>query len=302
MLVVSDTSSVRTLRVLDCAHVLPILFGHILIPHAVLKELQHPNAPAVVRTWLADPPVWLEVRSIVGRPDAALAMLEHESLPAPSPAGGGGPAGGRRPPGAGWQAAARSGLAPRVARRTGPQSQPPVARTDGAAAVPPPVGPHVPAYTVRLALLQPRSLGGRRPTPCWGPPSPRAPRGYAPLWRPCWRGRSPPGSRRWRPRGLLPPRRPRHDRRGGGQGATPHGTNPLGPPRPLGRGAGPSAPGCSRGPVDLWGRTVWSRRGGAGRQPGRRPCVTCGPCASTGSGRGLGHGLGTRRIRRGMPG
>ena len=55
---------------------LPILFGHILIPHAVLKELQHPNAPAVARTWLADPPVWLEVRSLVGRPDAALAMLE----------------------------------------------------------------------------------------------------------------------------------------------------------------------------------------------------------------------------------
>ena len=70
---------VRYLRVLDCAHVLPLLFGHILIPHAVLGELQHPNAPAIVRTWLADPPVWLEVRPIVGRPDAALAMLEAGS-------------------------------------------------------------------------------------------------------------------------------------------------------------------------------------------------------------------------------
>jgi len=29
-----------------------------------------------VRTWLADPPAWLEVRPIVGRPDAVLATLE----------------------------------------------------------------------------------------------------------------------------------------------------------------------------------------------------------------------------------
>jgi predicted nucleic acid-binding protein len=76
MLVVSDNSPVRYLRLLDCAHVLPILSGRILIPRAVVEELQHPNTPAVVRTWLADPPAWLEVRPIAGRPDAALATLE----------------------------------------------------------------------------------------------------------------------------------------------------------------------------------------------------------------------------------
>ena len=76
MLVVSDNSPVRYLRLLDCAHVLPILFGQILIPGAVVEGLQRPNTPAVVRTWLADPPVWLEVRPIVGRPDAVLATLE----------------------------------------------------------------------------------------------------------------------------------------------------------------------------------------------------------------------------------
>jgi predicted nucleic acid-binding protein len=62
--------------VLDCAHVLPILFGRIFIPRAVAEELQHPNTPAVVRAWLADPPAWLKVRPLVGRPDAALATLE----------------------------------------------------------------------------------------------------------------------------------------------------------------------------------------------------------------------------------
>jgi predicted nucleic acid-binding protein len=76
MLVVSDNSPIRYLRVLDCTHVLPILFRRIFIPHAVAEELQHPNTPAVVRAWLADPPAWLEVRPIVGPPDAALATLE----------------------------------------------------------------------------------------------------------------------------------------------------------------------------------------------------------------------------------
>ena len=76
MLVVSDHSPVRYLRVLACEHVLPILFGHVLLPRAVLRELQHPHTPAVVRTWMAEPPTWLEVRPIVGPPDAGLAMLE----------------------------------------------------------------------------------------------------------------------------------------------------------------------------------------------------------------------------------
>jgi predicted nucleic acid-binding protein len=76
MLVVSDNSPVRYLRVLACGHVLPVLFGRVLIPHAVLRELQHPHTPAVVRTWMAAPPTWLEVHPVVGSPDARLAMLE----------------------------------------------------------------------------------------------------------------------------------------------------------------------------------------------------------------------------------
>jgi predicted nucleic acid-binding protein len=76
MLAVSDNSPIRYLCVLDCIHVLPVLFGHILIPYAVLRELQHPKTPTIVRTWLADSPAWLEVRAIVGRPDVALSTLE----------------------------------------------------------------------------------------------------------------------------------------------------------------------------------------------------------------------------------
>ena len=76
MLVVSDNSPVRYLRVLACDHVLPVLFGRVLIPHAVLRELQHPHTPVVVRTWMAAPPTWLEVHPVIGPPDAGLARLE----------------------------------------------------------------------------------------------------------------------------------------------------------------------------------------------------------------------------------
>ena len=76
MLVVSDNSPVRYLRVLACAHVLPVLFDRVLIPRAVLRALQHPHTPAVVRTWMAEPPTWLEVHPIAEPPDAGLARLE----------------------------------------------------------------------------------------------------------------------------------------------------------------------------------------------------------------------------------
>ena len=80
MLVVSDNSPVRYLRVLDCVHVLPILFGRIFIPHAVLGELQHPHTPVVVRTWFADPPAWLAVHPIVGRPSVSAGSVHTPRL------------------------------------------------------------------------------------------------------------------------------------------------------------------------------------------------------------------------------
>ena len=56
MLVVADNSPIRYLRLLDCDHVLLVLFGCLLIPPAVRRELQHPHTPEIVRMWLAAPP------------------------------------------------------------------------------------------------------------------------------------------------------------------------------------------------------------------------------------------------------
>jgi Type II intron maturase len=77
MLVVADNSPVRYLRLLDCDHVLPALFGRLLIPPAVLRELQHPHTPEVVRLWMAVPPPWLVVRPLRGQPGATVARLDN---------------------------------------------------------------------------------------------------------------------------------------------------------------------------------------------------------------------------------
>src|SRR5882672_3573708 len=62
MIVVADTTPLRYLVVIGCEHLLPALFGRVLIPPAVVDELNHQNAPAAVRAWLAARPSWLEIR------------------------------------------------------------------------------------------------------------------------------------------------------------------------------------------------------------------------------------------------
>jgi predicted nucleic acid-binding protein len=63
MTVVSDTSPLNYLVITDLAHVLAALFGRIVVPDAVLGELQSPSAPELVRQWLLRIPPWVEVRT-----------------------------------------------------------------------------------------------------------------------------------------------------------------------------------------------------------------------------------------------
>jgi predicted nucleic acid-binding protein len=92
-LVVADTSPVFYLLSIDRVDLLPQLFGKILVPAAVHRELCHPAAPALVREWVAHLPEWVEVRSVEAVDDAAflplgagereaitLAMSEHADL------------------------------------------------------------------------------------------------------------------------------------------------------------------------------------------------------------------------------
>jgi predicted nucleic acid-binding protein len=64
VLVVADTSPLNYLIRLDYVDVLQELFGRVLVPRAVLLEMQHPEAPLEMRAWAASPPSWLEQRHV----------------------------------------------------------------------------------------------------------------------------------------------------------------------------------------------------------------------------------------------
>lgn len=62
MIVVSDTSPLNYLILIDQIDILPKLFGEVVIPQVVLNELGGEGAPEKVIEWLESPPDWLVVR------------------------------------------------------------------------------------------------------------------------------------------------------------------------------------------------------------------------------------------------
>ena len=76
MIVVADTSPLNYLVLIDEIDLLPAIFGQVLLPQAVFQELGHPKTSPRVRQWVADLPAWLEVRTVVSVPDAALLKLD----------------------------------------------------------------------------------------------------------------------------------------------------------------------------------------------------------------------------------
>jgi predicted nucleic acid-binding protein len=76
MAVVSETSPLCYLLLIDLIDLLAELYGKVIIPQAVLNELSVPQAPEAVQAWIAQPPVWLEVLSIENPPDVELIQLD----------------------------------------------------------------------------------------------------------------------------------------------------------------------------------------------------------------------------------
>jgi len=76
MLVIADNTPLRYLILLGYVDILPALYGRVIIPRTVMTELQHPKTPAVVRSWIARLPAWVEVRQTTSRADAVLAGLD----------------------------------------------------------------------------------------------------------------------------------------------------------------------------------------------------------------------------------
>lgn len=81
MIVVSNTSPLNYLALIDLAELLPTIFGRVLVPDAVLRELRSPLAPAKVAAWIDSSPVWLESRSVLVPSDLkSLGAGEREAI------------------------------------------------------------------------------------------------------------------------------------------------------------------------------------------------------------------------------
>jgi predicted nucleic acid-binding protein len=63
-LVVADTGPLNYLVLIEAIELLPNLFEKVFTPEAVRAELLDQDAPALVRAWAAQPPGWLDVRTV----------------------------------------------------------------------------------------------------------------------------------------------------------------------------------------------------------------------------------------------
>ena len=61
MIVVSDTSPLNYLVLINAMDLLPKLFDEVYVPPKVIEELQRPKTPDIVRQWTQSPPSWLKV-------------------------------------------------------------------------------------------------------------------------------------------------------------------------------------------------------------------------------------------------
>lgn len=77
MIVVSDTSVLCYLVLINQTHLLEHLYKQIVIPTVVRDELLHPSAPSEVSLWASNFPAWVSVRETQSQPDEALAVLDR---------------------------------------------------------------------------------------------------------------------------------------------------------------------------------------------------------------------------------
>jgi predicted nucleic acid-binding protein len=61
MIVVSDTSPVCYLLLINQIDILPILYSSVTIPQAIADELRASESPSIVKNWIAQPPNWLVI-------------------------------------------------------------------------------------------------------------------------------------------------------------------------------------------------------------------------------------------------
>ncbi len=76
MSVISDTSPLCYLILIEQIDLLPQLHDQIIIPDVVQRELQTASAPIAVQQWMSQPPSWLMIQALNQPPDPALNRLD----------------------------------------------------------------------------------------------------------------------------------------------------------------------------------------------------------------------------------
>lgn len=74
--IISNTTPINYLVLIDQIDVLRYLYARIIIPQAVLGELQDEGTPGKVKAWVASHPEWLDVRAVSALLDPILAFLD----------------------------------------------------------------------------------------------------------------------------------------------------------------------------------------------------------------------------------
>ena len=75
-MIISDTTPLNYLILIDGVEVLPALYSRVVIPRSVHDELSHAGAPDVVRAWIGNPPSWLGVEILESEAPPGLSGLD----------------------------------------------------------------------------------------------------------------------------------------------------------------------------------------------------------------------------------
>ena len=76
MIVVSDTSPICYLLLIDRIDILPQLYSKVIIPSAVADELKASEAPPIIQNWINQSPNWLEVQIVSASSKVGLEKLD----------------------------------------------------------------------------------------------------------------------------------------------------------------------------------------------------------------------------------
>jgi predicted nucleic acid-binding protein len=77
MIVIADATPLHYLVLIRHADILHDLYGKLLIPEAVRRELQAERTPDAVKHWVAGPTPWIEIRHVNVGEDSRLSGLDQ---------------------------------------------------------------------------------------------------------------------------------------------------------------------------------------------------------------------------------